>query len=217
MASLHNNDYYGSMQHHLLHEKLCDHIKDKRVTRILWQVMNRVHVRDGKHRLIEGKSIPRGCPLSPLFAAIYLQPLDAYAKKNNLDYVRYMDDFVIFAKSRHQLRKIVKSVYQTIKPLGLHLASAKKWLGRVKYKISFLGYQISPNGIEVDKRSFNRFKDKFHRLYEQGVDNQRLVNYVKNWIRWAKAGVSLDVETLYLTTTKILQNTFNFRLPLKAC
>ena len=41
--------------------------------------------------------IRQGCPLSPLLAAIYLQPVDALVKKHKLDYVRYMDDFVIMA------------------------------------------------------------------------------------------------------------------------
>jgi hypothetical protein len=36
------------------------------------------------------------------------------------------------------------------------------------------------------ERAFDRFKDKFHRLYGQGVDNQRLVSVVNNWVKWAK-------------------------------
>ena len=32
---------------------------------------------------------------------------------------------------------------------------------------------------------------KLHRLYEQGATKKRLVDYVKRWITWAKAGVSL--------------------------
>ena len=63
-------NYYASISHHRLHEMLCNVIPDRRVQRLLWQVMNRVHVRNGNHRLITNKSIPRGCPLSPLMAAL---------------------------------------------------------------------------------------------------------------------------------------------------
>ena len=207
--------YYESMQHHILQQQLCTHITDRRVIRMLWQVMNRVSVRDGNHRLIERKSIPRGCPLSPLFSAIYLQPLDEFARKNKLGYVRYMDDFVIFAKSRHQLRRIIKDVYRIINDLGLKLAQAKTWLGRFRRGISFLGYEISPRGIHVAQQTFDRMKARFHRLYEQGVDTKRLVKYVNNWIKWARSGVSLDIEKLKLKTTEILQNTFDIQVPLK--
>ena len=209
-------DYYASMQHHTLHSQLCEHITDLRVQRLLWQVMNRVHISCGNHRLIQNKSIPRGCPLSPLFAAIYLQPLDEFARKNNLDYVRYMDDFVFFTKSRHQLRRIVKGVYGVIKELDLKLAPAKTWLGRASKGISFLGYEISPRGIDVAMQTFDRMKARLQRLYEQGVTQKRLVKYVNNWIKWARSGVSLDVEKLKLKTTQILQNTFDIQLPLKS-
>ena len=35
-------------------------------------------------------------------------------------------------------------------------------------------------------------------------DQPRLVQYVKNWIRWAKTGVSLNVKALILKITEIL-------------
>ena len=88
-------------------------------------------------------------------------------------------------------------------------------LGQINKKMSFLGYEISLLCIVVDKRSVNRMSVRFHRLYEQGVGNQRLVKYVNNWIKWARPGVSLDIEKLKLKTTQILQNTFYFQLPSK--
>ena len=108
-------NYYESMQHHTLHTQLGEHVHDKRVQRLLWQVMNRIHVWCGSHKQITNKSIPRGCPLSPLLAAIYLQPLDVLVKKHQLGYVRYMDDFVIFTKSRHKLKRILKQRLPCIK------------------------------------------------------------------------------------------------------
>ena len=78
-------------------------------------------------------------------------------------------------------------------------------------------YDISPGGIDLSKRSFDRMLVRFDRLYEQGADNRvRLVKYVQLWIKWARSGGSLDVEQLKLKTTQILQNTFNVRLPLQS-
>ena len=64
--------------------------------------------------------------------------------------------------------------------------------------------------------SFDRLTIHLHRIYVQGVGNKRLVKYVNHWIKWAIAVMSLDVEALYLTTTKILQNSFGFHVPLKS-
>jgi hypothetical protein len=54
------------------------------------------------------------------------------------------------------------------------------------------------------------------RLFEQGADHARLVQYLKNWIRWAKTGVSLHVKALTLKITEILRNTLHVHVPLKS-
>ena len=79
----------------------------------------------------------------------------------------------------------------------------------------FWGYEISPSGIDIAQRSFDRMLVRFNRLYEQGVNTSRLIKYVRNWIKWARSGVSLNVKELKLKTTTILQDTYNFLLPLK--
>ena len=67
----------------------------------------------GEHRLIENKSIPRGCSLSPLLGSSFIYSLSMNGRvKNKIDYVRYMDDVVILTKTRHQLKRALKSVYR---------------------------------------------------------------------------------------------------------
>ena len=98
---------------------------------------------------------------------------------------------MILTKTRHQLRQAVKKVYSITEELGLKLAKAKTWLGRVTKGFDFLGYQISPNGIQIAQGSLSRMMTKLHRLYEQGATQKRLVDYVNRWMSWAAAGVSL--------------------------
>ena len=128
-------------------------------------------------------------------------------------YVRYMDDIVIFSKTRHQLKRIIKCVYACLDELALTLAPDKTWIGRVSKGFDFLGYHISLKGLSMANRSFDRMSLKLHRLFEQGADHARLVQYLKNWIRWAKTGVSLNVKALTLNITKILRNTLNVHVP----
>ena len=203
-------DYYASISHHKLHAQLCDAIADTRVQRLLWQVMNRVHVKGGSHRLIENKSIPRGCPLSPLFGALYLLPLDQLARDAKVSYGRYMDDFVIMCDKRHQLKKMIKRVYATCKIIGLKLAPEKTWVGRVEKGFDFLGYRISPKGLSIALVSWNRFTVKLHRLLEQGATPSRWRQYIQHWIRWATSGVSCDREALLLNIKHIFNSRFHF-------
>ena len=44
-------------------------------------------------------------PLSPLLGALYLLPLDRAMAKLDVEYVRYMDDWLITAPRRWQLRR----------------------------------------------------------------------------------------------------------------
>ena len=98
------------------------------------------------------------------------------------------------------LDRVLKKVYKITQALGLKLAPAKTWLGRVTKGFNFLGYQISPKGIQVAQGSLSRRMTKLHRLYEQGATKKRLVDYVKRWISWVKAGVSLIDAPLKLNS-----------------
>lgn len=150
-----------------------------------------------------------------LLAAIYLQPLDAMVKKHQLSYVRYMDGFVIFTESHQQLKIILKHVYRVLNSLGLKLALAKTWLGRVSKGTSFLGYETPLGGVSLSQRSFDSMCRRFQGQNAQGATQLRLIKYLRLWIKWARSGVSLDIEKLKLKTTQILQNAFNIQMLLK--
>ena len=192
-------NYYASIQHHILYAQLYRAIKDVKVCRLLWQVMNRVNVSNGHHRLIRGKSITRGCPLSPLLAAIYLLPLDDLMRQQKVRIVRYMDDFVIFTKTRHHCRRTLKALYQVLKPLGLTLAATKTFIGRVSKGFDFLGYRITPRGLTCADITIWRMQQRYGRLYEQGASATRLDVYVKHWIRWVHAGIPKGLMAIDIT------------------
>ena len=196
--------YYQSIDHHRLFQQCCEIVKDKRVLSLLWQVMNRVHVCGGVHRLIENQSIPRGCSLSPLFAALYLLPIDKLARQHQCDYVRYMDDFVFFCNTRGQLRQLIKQVYSVLDELKLTLAASKTYIGRVAKGFNFLGYHISPQQLTVSVSSWQRFKVKWQLLYEQDAPIARLLQYLKNWSCWATTGVPVNKQALLTTISSFL-------------
>ena len=130
-------DFYGSIPHYLSHEPFCSFIPDKCVHNHLGQIMSRVHVYQGQYCLIENKDIPWGCALSPLLVALTLSSINHTTKHNKIKYIRYMDDFVFFTNSKFHLRRIIKDVYWMINQLGLRLAQAKTWMGRITKGMDF--------------------------------------------------------------------------------
>jgi len=80
--------YYDSIDHFLLLEKLAVHVKDRKVLNLLWQYMRRVSERGGIFTEHD-TGISRGCALSPLIGAFFLDDLDREMEKSGLFYVRY--------------------------------------------------------------------------------------------------------------------------------
>ena len=116
------------MNHHILFNQFCDLVKEPYLRRIVWQYLKRTEDINGNYVSIE-KGISLGCPLSPLMAALYLKPLDDALAKLNVFYTRFMDDWVILAKTRHQLKKAIKIANQTLSKLKVEKHPDKTYIG----------------------------------------------------------------------------------------
>ena len=201
-------NYYYSINHHLLLCQLEKNIHDKRLIRLVGQCLNRVEVYQAEHRLVY-RGICKGCSLSPLLGNLYLLMLDQTMEKRGCTMIRFMDDFIILTKTRHQLRRAIKDVYTVLKTLELHLAKAKTYIGPIARGFDFLGYHFSPHGLGVGKKSVSRMREKVLRLYERGACATRIEGYLTHWMRWLKAGLKGRIESalepLLLTIHSIQQ------------
>jgi reverse transcriptase-like protein len=110
--------YYASIEHLLLLDQFGVHIKYRRVLNLIGQYLRRTSERGGSVWDYE-KDISLGCPLRPLIVGFFLNALDAAVAKLRLFYVRFMDDILILAPTRWQLRGAVKVVNQMLGMLRL--------------------------------------------------------------------------------------------------
>ncbi len=63
-----------------------------------------------------------GTALSLLMGALYLTPFDqvmAKLERTGIRYRRFMDDFVLFAPTRHKLRSAIRRMYEILDALKL--------------------------------------------------------------------------------------------------
>lgn len=90
------------------------------------------------------KGMPQGSPLSPLLSNIMLDVLDKELSKRGYRYVRYADDFSIYAKTKAEARKIGNEVYRFLKEkLKLPINKAKSGIRR-PVNFELLGYGFVP-------------------------------------------------------------------------
>jgi len=174
--------YYSSVDHDILYAQLQEYIADAKVLDLLWQYMHRRIYNDGLYEDVT-RGIPMGCPLSPLMAAIYLKPLDERMAKKGWFYIRFMDDWVVLASTRWQLRAAVRCVNRTMAELKVEQHPDKTFVGRISRGFDFLGYRFSPEGIVgVAYASVQSCVQRIDRLYEQGADAIRIGEYLRWWV-----------------------------------
>lgn len=133
--------YYASIDPLLLLKQLSEVIWCKKVLRVIRDYCYRLVWAEGEYRLIT-RGIPLGCSLSPLFGAWYLRELDETLSQEKYFYRRYMDDWIVLAKTRHHLRAAVKKTHQVLEKLRLKLHQDKTFIGRIEKGFKFLGCQF---------------------------------------------------------------------------
>ena len=180
--------YYASIDHEILYAQLQRLVPDRAVLGLLWQYLRHTVCDRGLYREVT-RGIAFGCPLSPLMGAIYLQPLDERMARADLPYVRFMDDWVVLAPTRWQLRRAVKAVNEVLAALKLKQHPDKTFVGRIRRGFDFLGYRFSPAGIvDVARASVQQRGERIGQLYEQGADAVRIGAYVTRWWTWVRSG-----------------------------
>ncbi len=182
--------YYASIDPVKLLDRLAAVVADRDVLNLVAQMVYRVSERGGlyfEHR----SGIPLGCPLSPLLGAFFLKELDDRLEATGLFFVRYMDDVIVLAPTRHKLRRAVKVVNETFDDLGLAKHPDKTFIGRVERGFDFLGYHLTPDRLTLARATWERFVERAHRLYEQERGKPegfpQLGAYVRRWSGWALA------------------------------
>ena len=177
--------YYESIDHEVLQSFLEQHISCKSFLRLMAQYCQRVEIRDG-HYYHFNRGIPKGCPLSPLVAALYLKPLDDAMRTQGF-YQRFMDDWVVMVKTKRQLRKLIKLTHKILACLKLKMHPDKTFFGCIKKGFDFLGIHFAESP-SISKTSLENHRLKLARRYAQNESPALIGAYIKRWSSWC-AGV----------------------------
>lgn len=174
--------YYESIDHQVLLTALKKQVDCKHLVHLVAQYCQRLEVREGNYYHFTS-GIPKGCPLSPLMAALYLKPLDDEMKKHGF-YVRFMDDWVIMVKTKRQLRKVIKLTHKILNSLKLKMHPDKTFLGCIKKGFDFLGIHFSDTP-EISKTSQENHRSRIARRYAQGASDACIGRYIERWTSWS--------------------------------
>jgi retron-type reverse transcriptase len=155
--------FFASIDHKILRTLIARKIEDQEV---LW-LINEIF-RSFENEI--GKGLPLGNVTSQLFANVYLNEFDQFAKHTLKAkfYFRYCDDFVMI----HSDKKILEDSIDKIRAflsstLLLDLHPHKVELRKVKQGVDFLGYVILPHTQVVRTKTKQRLLRKLDLALEK--------------------------------------------------
>ncbi|MGM9774495.1 MAG: RNA-directed DNA polymerase [Candidatus Egerieousia sp.] len=166
VAKLDVKSYLDSISHNVLKKKLQRIFKDERVLVLLNRIID-------SYSSSSGFGIPIGNLTSQYFANYYLSFLDHYAKEviGIRCYLRYMDDVLLFASTKAQVKEYVRRI-QSFVDKELHLNLKQPVICPTVSGVSFLGYSLSPHKILLNRRSKIRLKRKMAEYTRKYADSR---------------------------------------------
>lgn len=142
------------------------------------------------------KGVPQGSPISPLLSNILLDVLDKELDRRGLRYIRYADDFSIYAKSKREARKIGNEVYLFLRDkLQLPINREKSGIRRPS-NFEMLGHAFAPiykKGVKgnyqlvVKQNSWKSLKRKLKEITRKTKPysfEERLKKLAEVWKGW---------------------------------
>lgn len=187
--------YYGAITKKTVMAQVRRYVADPVLLGLIDQYLHYTVEQGGEFYTPE-RGICRGCPLSPLIGAMHLYEVDAHFAREQetrgIVYARYMDDFIILAKSRWQLRGQVKALNGYLQAYGFIQHPDKTFIGRIEKGFDWMGAWLGTAGVEdIAPRALANHREKVRRLYERfwhkpkAWAHARVSQYRSRWKIWA--------------------------------
>ncbi|MBF6591533.1 MAG: RNA-dependent DNA polymerase [Ktedonobacterales bacterium] len=201
--------FFPSVDHAILHDRLARVVGDADV---LW-LCDRILAGGTESPAppvgqgVGGVGLPIGNQTSQFWANVYLDALDQFVKRDLRcpGYVRYVDDFLLFAPEKATLHRWKWEIIAFLATLRLSLHEAESAVFPVATGIPFLGFRVYPDHRRLRRRNAVAFARRHRALaigYEAGaVSYDQLTASVQGWVAHAAHGDTYGLRRALLART----------------
>jgi len=190
--------FFASVPHAAVRETLARVVKDRRVLALCATIL-------AGPRGDESRGLPVGSLTSQWFANLLLDRLDHFVKEvlRIRGYVRYMDDFVLFADRRDRLRAAHGEVERFLAdPLGLKLKPSATILAPATQGLPFLGWLVYRGTTRVRPQNLRRYRWRLRQRRRELAQGRRSAESYRR-------GVASVYELLRQGDTAALRRSWN--------
>jgi len=196
--------YFPSIDHEILKSLLARKLKCQDT---LWLINNIIdHSNEQEPMLVHfpgddlltpmerRRGLPIGNLTSQFFANVYLNGFDHFVKEtlHATKYIRYVDDFALFADDWHFLDAAREEIENYLVELRLNLHPVKSQLFPTHHGANFLGFRILPNCIRVRTENLRRGRRRLRQMqkdYAQGkIDADEISQSIQSWFAHLEHG-----------------------------
>lgn len=193
VADIDIKQFFDTVKHNILLNLFEKHICDIAVIKIVKKYVKMGVLVSG--RIIRPRcGIIQGGPLSPLLANIVLNELDQYLEKENIKFVRYADDIVLFDKTKSGAEKCLEAAKRYLEEvLLLELNDEKSKVVHV-CELEYLGYAFMIKNknhyvLSVDEHLKLKMFQKLQKHINRSADDsiawwQRIGAFHRGWINY---------------------------------
>ena len=186
--------FFASVDHVRLTALIARRVRDVRMYGLCRIIIESVQDKTGV-------GIPIGNLTSQLFANIYMNELDQYAKHTlkARHYIRYMDDFLIFGDESKALHRTKETIATFLgEQLGLTLHPKKAVVFPVSTGVNFLGYRVFQHHRRLRPSTVHRFVARVKRqqiLLASGVlAPETFAAGLRSWSAYADKAASRGLK-----------------------
>lgn len=189
--------FFPSLRHDVVLETLRRVVNDRRALSL-----TEVIVRSGGSN---GVGLPIGNLTSQWFANLVLDALDHHIVEElrTPGYVRYMDDFVVFAESKAWLRRAHDAIAAHLESIGLELKDRATDLAPATQGLPFLGFRIYRRTARLRPDNLRRTTQRFRRRQCQSaqglIDEDQLADCTRSVTAHLQHGSTLALRRSWFT------------------
>ena len=139
-------EFFQNIDHRILIKKIRKVVSDSDILKLVEKWLDLGIMGFRSNSPVAGRppkvGILQGSPLSPLFANIYLDPLDKALLKKGFKLVRFGDDFIVQCATRKEAEFALKYLLRLLENLKLELHPYKTQLTHFDKGVKFLGNML---------------------------------------------------------------------------